>query len=181
MRRGQPGTPPHRNSIRLLTAAWGFVLLGVAVLVARYARIQDPVVLDRPPWADTATIGPKSLLTVGRIAMMGVGQLGAATAMVFASRDAAPWERFWSWLGLVAGVKTLLECAALTMPQGSGAEHALNLSTIGVVAVFLLTAAWWWRRGDLRTPPRLEGSFRTWLVASLALWALFALAPRFVA
>jgi hypothetical protein len=53
--------------------------------------------------------------------------------MVFASRDSAPWERFWSWLGLVAGLKTLLECAALTVPQGSGAEHALTVAIFGVV------------------------------------------------
>lgn len=148
------------------------------MLFVAYRSIPEVVVLYRPPGADTPTVGPKSLLTVGRIVLMGVGQLGAATVMVFASRGDASWERFWRWLGLVASAKTLLECASLLVPHGSAIEMALTWSTLAVVGLFLLRAVGWWRRGGLRAHPPLTAGPRMWLFASLALWAVFALAPR---
>lgn len=126
-------------------------------------------------------MGPRSALSVGRIAAMGIGQLGAATAMVFAARGADTWARFWRWLGLVAGVKTLLECVAFLMPQGSTLERALSSSTVAVVGLFVLSAARWWRRGELRSHPTPTRGPRIWLGASLALWGLSAVAPRFLA
>jgi hypothetical protein len=170
-----------RDAVRLLGIAWVFVLIGAVVLVLGYGRMPGAVVLYRPPWADAPTIGAKSFLTVGRIVLMGVGQLGAATVMVIASRGSAPWERFWRWLGLVAGVKTLLECVAILMPLGSPAERALTLSAFAAVGVFALRAASWWRRGDLRAHPALTGGPLIWLLAALALWAVFAIAPRLLA
>lgn len=166
------------RAVRLLAVSWVLVMIGAVVLLVGYRSIPAVVVLYRPPWADAPTIGPKSLLTVGRIALMGVGQLGAATAMVLASRGSASWGRFWSWLGLVAGGKTLLECVGLLMPHESLAEQTLPLATLALVGLFALRAAWWWRCGDLRAHPPLTDGPRTWLLASLALWAVFALAPR---
>lgn len=175
------GATLDRDAVRLLAVAWGLVVIGAVVLVLGYESIPGAVVLYRPPWADAPTIGAKSFLTVGRIALMGVGQLGAATVMVLSSRGSAPWERFWRWLGLVAGVKTLLECVALLMPHGSPAEQALTLSTFAAVGLFALRSVWWWRRGDLRAHPALTGGPLIWLLASLALWAVFAIAPRLLA
>jgi hypothetical protein len=172
-----PGPALRRDLVRVLAAAWGAVAVGAVVLAVRYPNLPQTVVLYRPPWADAPIIGARSFVTVGRIALMGVGQLGAATAMVFASRAARAWERFWTWLGLVAGVKTLLECASFVLPQGSTLERALTFVTIAVVALFGLTAVRWWRRGELQAPPRLEGRPRVWLLAALALWAAFAVAP----
>lgn len=108
---------------------------------------------------------------------MRVGQLGAATAMVFATRSAEPWHRFWRWLSVVAGAKTVLAYVSLGAPQEFGG--VLTLLTIGVVAVFVVVAARWWRRGELREPPSLAGAPRFGLVASLGLWAAFAVAPRY--
>ena len=99
LRKAMSGATLDRDSVRLLAVAWGLVLIGAVVLVLGYGSSPGAVVLDRPPWAD-APIGAKSFLTVGRIFLMGVGQLGAATVMVLASRGSAPWERFWRWLAL---------------------------------------------------------------------------------
>ncbi len=172
------GATPDRHAVRLLAVAWVLVVVGAVVLVLGYGSMPGSVVLYRPPWADAPTMGAKSFLTVGRIVFMGVGQLGAATVMVLASRGSAPWERFWRWLGLVAGVKTLLECVALLMLHGSPAEQALTLSTFAAAGVFAVRSAWWWRRGDLRAHPSLSTGPLIWLLTSLALWAVFAIAPR---
>lgn len=77
-----PSVGLERASIRLLAVAWGLVALGALVLVLGYGGVPERVVLYRPPWADAPTTGAKSFLTVGRIALMGVGQLGAATEVV---------------------------------------------------------------------------------------------------
>jgi hypothetical protein len=180
--RGQvPGATLERDAVRLLAVAWVLVLMGAVVLVLGYGSMPGTVVLYRPPWADAATIGAKSFLIVGRIVSMGIGQLGAATAMVLASRGSTPWQRFWGWLGFVAGVKTLIECVALLVPHGSRAEQVLTLAIFAVVGGFALKSVWWWRRGDLRAHPRLSGGPLIWLLASLVLWAVFSLAPRWLA
>lgn len=88
------------------------IMSGAVVLLLSYDSMPQAVVLYRPPWNDAPIMGAKSPFTVGRIVLMGVGQLGAATAMVFVARGSAPWGRFWRWLGLTAGLKTLLECLA---------------------------------------------------------------------
>jgi hypothetical protein len=175
------GATLDRRAVRLLAVAWILVVVGAVVLVFGYGSMPSAVILYRPPWAAAPTIGAKSFLTVGRVVLMGVGQLGAATVMVLASRGSAPWERFWRWLGLVAGVKTILECVALLMPHGSPAEQALTLSTFGAVGIFAVRSVWWWRRGDLRAHPSLTGGPLICLLASLALWAVFAIAPRLLA
>ncbi|RYZ06413.1 MAG: hypothetical protein EOO73_15660 [Myxococcales bacterium] len=169
----------QRQSVRLLAIAWGLVVIGALVLVAGYPSIPERVVLYRAPWAEAPMTGSKSLLTVGRIALMGVGQLGAVTAMVLGARGSERWERFWRWLGLAAGVKTGLECAQLVTPSESGLNQAFTGATLAVVAAFLVMAARWWRRGDLEAHPAPAGAPRAWLIASLGLWAVFAIAPRF--
>jgi hypothetical protein len=182
-RLGSPGSGAtfDRPAVRLLAVAWVLVAFGAVVLVLGYGGMPGAVVLYRSPWADAPTIGAKSFLTVGRIVFMGAGQLGAATVMALASRGSAPWERFWRWLGIVAGVKTLLECVALVVPHQSPAQHALTLSTFAAVGVFVVRSVGWWRRGDLRAHPPLRGGSLICLFASLALWAVFAVAPKLLA
>jgi len=169
------------QSVRLLAIAWGLAVVGALVLVVGYPRIPENVVFYRPPWADAPIAGSKSVLTVGRIALMGVGQLGAATAMVFATRASERWERFWRWLGVAAGAKTALECASFVTPNEPGLNLAFTLAMVAVVAALLAMATRWWRRGDLREHPPLAGAPRAWLLASLVTWAFFAISPRFVA
>lgn len=172
-----PNSALQRSSTRLLAIAWGLVALGALALLLGYASLPDAVVLVRPPWADAPATGPKSFLTVSRIAWMGAGQLGAATAMALGTRGSERWERFWRWLGLTAGGKTALECATLVTPKRLGLDPIFTLLTIAVVATFVVMAARWWRRGELREHPRLTGASRYWLLASLCLWAAFAVAP----
>jgi hypothetical protein len=170
----------HRRFRHLLALAWALVAIGAVVLIAGYSTMPDSIVLYRPPCADNPTLGPKSVVTVGRIAWMGVGQLGAATAMCVASRGSAGWERFWCWLGLTAGAKTLLESVSFVLREESATQRAAIGSTFAVVFAFALTASWWWGRGELRAHPQLTGFPRIWLAASLALWAVCAIAPCFV-
>jgi hypothetical protein len=154
------------------------LVVGAVLLLVAYRSIPSEVVLYRAPWADAPRVGPKSFLSVGRIVLMGVGQVGAATAMVVVSRGSVGWERCWRWLGVVAAGKTLFECLGLLMPRGSLIEQTLTLSTLGAVGLFALMVGWWWQRGDLRSHPPLTRRPRVWLLASLVVWALFALAPQ---
>ena len=161
-----------------VAVAWVLVLMGAVVLALRYENIPGTVVVYRLPWADAPSIGPKSFFTVGRVVLMGVGQLGAATVMVAASRGSVPWGRFWRWLGLVAGAKTLLECVGLLTPHWSPAGQALTVSTFVLVGAFASSSLWWWRRGELRSHPPLTAGLLVGLLACLGLWAAFAIAPR---
>lgn len=173
------GLDIHRQAQRFVVGAWALVLLGAAVLILGYGSIPDVVVLFRPPWAAAPTLGPKSLITVGRILSMGAAQVGVATVMVVSSRGTAAWGRFWRWLALVAGTKTLLECVGFVLSPGGILERAVALGTIAIVVCFLAAAASWWSRGELRAHPHLDRSQRAWCIASLALWFVSVLAPRF--
>ena len=161
-----------------IAVAWVLVLMGAVVLALGYENIPATVVIYRLPWGDAPLTGPKSFITVGRVVLMGVGQLGAATVMVVTSRVSVPWGRFWRWLGLVAGAKTLLECLGLLMPHRSPAGQALTVSTFVLVGAFTLSSLWWWRRGELRAHPPVTGGLLVGMLAGLALWAVCAIAPR---
>lgn len=147
------------------------------MLLVGYPHLPKDVMLYRPPWGQEPLTAPKSPFSVGRLALMGVGQLGAATAMSVAVRSSASWLHFWLGLGLVAGMKTLLECAGLFAAEGSPLGWILTLSTFAVVGLFVLSALRWWRQGVLGAHPPVGGGPRIWLVASLALWAACAFAP----
>jgi hypothetical protein len=172
-------TPSGRATpFRLLAIAWALVGLGALVLFVAYPTLPSEVILYRSPWGTAK--GPKSWLTVGRIALMGAGQLGAATAIVVDARSSTFWRPFWCCLALVAGVKTLLECLSMTATPGTTVEHALFISTLLLIGLFVLSAARWWRRGPRDPHPPLTPAGQLALYASLGIWALFALAPRLI-
>lgn len=169
--------PSNRDDVRLLACSWALVTVGAIVLMLGYRHIPDEVVLYRPPGAEVPLTAPKSPFSVGRLALMGVGQLGAATAMVLATRSAAAWQRFWLGVALVAGAKTLLECASLLAAPGGVLARILTILTFAAVAVFVLVAVRWWRRGGLGPHPAVGKAPRLVLIAALALWAACAFAP----
>jgi hypothetical protein len=170
--------PPRATPLACLSVAWALVLVGALVLLVAYPNLPNQVPLYRSPWGTAE--GAKSWLTVGRIAFMGAGQLAAATALLLVARRAPFWRRFWCWLALVAGVKTLLECLTLTAPPASTVERALTFSTLLLVGLFVLGAARWWTRGPREPHPPLTPTAQLALFVSLALWGVFALAPRLV-
>lgn len=128
----------------------------------------------------TASTAPKSLITVGRIALMGVGQLGATTVMVWSTRSSAAWTRFWAWATLTAGAKMLFVCIGFAR-AGRGVERWTLIASLVTVALFLAASAGWWWRGELSNAPSLGTQAKLWLALSFALWAALALAPRFAA
>jgi len=166
-----------RVTVGLLAAAWATIALGGFVLAVGYERIPAEVVLYRPPGTEAPLTAPKSLLTVGRIAFMGAGQLGAATALVAAARESSGWRRFWLGLGVVAATKTLLECIGFVATPESATERALTIATFAVVGLFIVSALGAWRRRKLGPHPLLAGTPRFALLVSVAFWAAFALGP----
>lgn len=166
-----------RASAHVIAFAWALVVVGGVVLAVSYGSLPEQVVLYRSPWGAHPTMGPRSVFHVARIAAMGGGQLGAATAMAVAARGHPPWGRFWRWLALVAGAKTALECAGFVATHGGLVERAATASTGALVALFLLAAARWWRKGELRDPPPLGRASGVGLAASLVLWAACAAWP----
>jgi hypothetical protein len=170
--------PNERTTPLLLAVAWALILLSGLVLIISYPSLPGEVILYRSPWGSAR--GAKSWLTVGRIVFMGMGQLGAATAFVLIARSSAFWRTFWRSLAVVAGIKTLLECLAMTAPPGSVADQAFFVSTLLLVGFFVLGAARWGRRGFREPHPPLRPAGQLAVLASLTLWFVFALAPKFI-
>jgi hypothetical protein len=126
---------------------------------------------------------PTSMVMVIRIAMMGVGQLGAVTALAHASnRGGYPgWDRFFRLMAVAVAAKTLAESVMLAgtgTAWGEATAPALQAITITIVVAFLLSAAWMWRRGILGRVPTVSG-LRTQLtiVFSVGVWLTFATVP----
>jgi len=174
-----PAAKLDRTTVRLLALAWVLTGIGAAALVVGYAEVPDSVPLYRQPWGDAPIVGAKSIVTVGRFVTMGVGQVGASTAMAFAAAGTESWERLWRWAALTAGAKTLFECAALLATPASPIETLLLVLTGAVVTLFLGCVTRWWWKGALRSPPRVPFLHGLGVLASLAVWAGSAIAPRF--
>jgi len=123
------------------------------------------------------------MVMVIRIAMMGVGQLGAVTALAHASEGGGypGWDRFFRLTAVAVATKTLTESVMLAgtgTAWGEATTPALQAVTIGIVLVFLLSAAWMWRKGFLGSVPTVSG-LRTQLtiVFSVGVWLAFATVP----
>lgn len=167
-------------TVRLLASGWALGVLGILALAAGHQALPEHIPLYRVPWTGAALLAPRSIVSVGRIAAMGLAQLGATTAMAASARGAEGWERFWGWAAVAAGAKTLAECLGLFAPPATAAERVAFVAAAAPVALFLLAAVRWWRREALRAPPRLHGRPALGLSVALVLWAASAVAPRFV-
>jgi hypothetical protein len=169
--------------IAVFAVCWATVGLALGVLLARLNGLPESIpvfvsVLGTPTrWA------PTSMVMVTRIAMMGVGQLGAVTALAHASEGGgySGWDRFFRLMAVAIAAKTLVESVMLAgtgTAWGETTAPVLQAVTIVIVLAFLVSAAWMWRKGFLGRVPKVSGR-RTQLtiVLSVGVWLTFATIP----
>jgi hypothetical protein len=139
-------------------------------LVVGYSSLPEEIPLLRPPWADEALTAPRAWWSVGRLPLLGVAQVGAATTMAVGAHAHAAWGRFWRGVALTAGAKTALECGQLLALGAPTLERALSGLTLGVVLAFLAWASAGWRRGELGEAPAVPGRAKWALAAWFVIW-----------
>ena len=176
--------PPHsKRSIAIFAVCWATVGVALCILLASLNGLPESVpvfvsVLGTPTrWA------PTSIPMVTRIAMMGVGQLGAVTAFAHASGGGgySGWERFFQLMAVAVAAKTLAESVMLAgtgTTWGEMTAPVLQAVTIVIVLAFLLSAVWMWRKGFLGKVPKLTGlRTQVTIVCSVGVWLAFATIP----
>lgn len=173
-----PADTSRSPSAARIGLGWALGVAGAVLLWFRFSELPASITLYRAPWLEAPLTGPRTFLNVGRLVFMGLGQLGAGTAMAVATRNAPGWAGFWSSLVVVAGLKTSLECAELVAGREVAWARAFGLLNVACVGGFLVFALVSWRRGVLRGHPRVTGPALVVVVGSLVLWAGFAVAPR---
>ena len=167
----------------ILIACWATVVLALGVLLARLDGLPESVPVFVSLTGIPTTWAPKSFAMVTRIAFMGAGQLGAATALAHGSSQGgyADWARLFEYMAIAAAGKTLAESISLAGTAtrwGERAAPALQAITILIVVAFLLSAVVMWRRSLLRQFPEIKSmNARVALVFSLAVWMVFATIP----
>ena len=115
--------------------------------------------------------------------MMGVGQLGAVTALAHASGEGgySGWERLFQLMAVAVAAKTLAESVMLAgtgSAWGETTAPVLQAATILIVLAFLLSAAWMWRKGFLGKVPEVTGvRTQVTIVVSVGVWFAFATIP----
>src|SRR6187455_1570188 len=127
--------PRSKRSIAVFAVCWATVGLALGVLLVRLNGLPESIpvfvsVLGTPTrWA------PTSMVMVIRIAMMGVGQLGAVTALAHASEGGGSpgWDRFFRVMAVAVAAKTLAESVMLAgtgTTWGEVTAPALQAATI---------------------------------------------------
>ena len=175
--------PRSKPSAVVFAGCWATVALALAVLLARLNDLPDSIpvfvsLLGMPTrWA------PTSIVMVTRVALMGVGQLGAVTALAHATDGggSSGWDRFFRLMAVAVAAKTLAESVMLAgtgTPWGETTAPVLQAVTILIVLAFLLSAAWLWRKGLLGSVPRVSGlGTLLTIVFSIGVWFTFATIP----
>ena len=167
----------------ILAACWATVVLALGVLLARLGSLPEFVPVFVSLTGTPTAWAPKSVPMVTRIAFMGAGQLGAATALVLGSSQGRHhgWARLFEYMAMAAAGKTLAESISLAGTAtrwGVRAAPILQAITILIVVAFLLSAVVMWRRGLLRQFPDIKSlSTRVALVFSVTVWLVFATVP----
>ena len=167
---------------RWLVAAWTLVVAGGVLLFARADALPEEIPVYRSLTGEALKSAPRSTLIVLRIALMGVGQLGAITAMMWQSRanSREQWTTFWQFAALAAGAKTLLECVQFSLLGVEGSEAMqlpLTILTFAPVVAFLLYAVRVWRSLPMDRFGPLSATEQVLLASSLALWFGCAIMP----
>jgi hypothetical protein len=174
-----------RGEGRWLAAGWLALLIGALLLAARYPHLPDAIPAYRTLLGTPLNALPRSPFSVLRIPAMGLGQLGATTVMAREASRARQrgWVTFWVAASMAAGAKTLVECgqyALLGTVAGSRIEAAFLIATLLPVAAFFVVAVRLWRAGSLRGAQPIAASMLPVLAASIVLWLLFAVLPRWM-
>ena len=160
------------------------IVVSLIVAFARYGAMPEAVPAFVSLSGEPTAWMPKSLLAVGRVPLMGAGQLLAVTALDrfrTASPSTTAWPRFFRGLAIAVAAKTLLESVAIS-GTGTAWGHAMTLplqaATISVVLAFIVYAARLWRAGLLEAMPTVAPRVMyVQLAIGVALWLALALAP----
>ena len=175
--------PQSKRSIVVFVVCWATVGLALGVLLANLDGLPESVPVFVSVWGTPTRWEPTSIPMVTRVAMMGVGQLGAVTGLAHASRRGrySGWERFFQLMAVAVAAKTLVESVMLAgtgTAWGVMAAPVLQAATIVIVMAFLLSAAWMWRKGFLGQAPSVTGlSTQVAIVFSVGVWLAFATIP----
>jgi hypothetical protein len=156
---------------KLLVLGWALVVAGAVILFLRYPTMPSLVPAYRVLGRDPVWVA-RSPLSVARIAAMGVGQGGAATAMARSTRASSPWHGLWRWCVVAAGAKTLLECVGFAS-RDARIDVAMSVAT-GLLVVAACVAALVASR-RLGAPPRLSSGAKISVALWLLVWGGFAL------
>lgn len=181
-----PNPGPVPPPALALLAAWTLVAMAAGWLGWRAQVLPDRIPVFRDLLGHPVDWAPRTLATTLRVAVMGLGQLGATTTMAFeVARGGRPgWTRFWAWASLAAAGKTLVECVQFGL-LGTAFEETwrtpLALAALAPVLAFLLAAGVLWRSGKLELTNTLSWPARAGLVVSLLLWFAAATLPRWSA
>jgi hypothetical protein len=175
--------PHDRRSNRVFAACWVTVGLALGVLLAGLNSLPESVPVFVSVLGQPTTWAPTSIPMVTRIALMGVGQLGAVTALARAS-DAgghSGWVRFFQLMAIAVAAKTLAESVMMAgtgTGWGEPTAPVLQAVTIGIVIAFLVSAGWMWRKGSLGQVPSVPGlPLQLTIVFSVGVWLAFATIP----
>jgi hypothetical protein len=176
--------PPRSDrSVAILVACWTTVCVALGVLLASLNSLPESVPVFVSPMGTPTMWAPKSIPMVTRLAIMGMGQLGAVTGLALASNGGgySGWARFFEVMAVAVASKTLVESVNLAGTGSAWGEMtapALHAATIAIVVTFLVSALWMWRKGVFRGVPTVTSRrMRTAIVFSVAVWLAFATIP----
>ncbi len=173
---------PRRLTV-ILTGCWATLALALGVLLARLGGLPESVPVFVSPMGTPTVWAPTSIPMVTRIALMGAGQLGAATALAHGSSRGGygDWTRFFGYMAIAVAGKTLAESISLAGTAtrwGETTGPALHGLTVLIVVAFLLSGLVMWRQGLLRQFPEIKSlGTRVTLVLSAGVWLAFATIP----
>lgn len=176
-------TPEARRRKLIFTGCWATVGLALGVLLARLDGLPASVPVFVSPAGTPTEWAPTSVPMVTRIALMGAGQLGAATALAHGSWRGgyADWARLFQYMAIAVAAKTLAESISLAgtgTGWGETMAPALHAVTVLIVVAFLLSGIVMWRQGLLRHFPEINSlATRITLVLSAGVWLVFATIP----
>jgi preprotein translocase subunit SecG len=167
----------------IFTVCWATLALALGVLLARLGGLPESVPVFVSITGTPTVWAPTSIPMVTRIAFMGAGQLGVATALAYGSSRGgyADWTRLFGYMAIAVAGKTLAESISLAgtaTAWGETTAPALHAITVLIVVAFLLSAIVMWRRGVLgRFPQITQLGTRVALVLSAGVWLVFATIP----
>ena len=176
--------PPRSDrSVAILVACWTTVCVALGVLLANLNSLPEFVPVFVSPLGTPTMWAPKSIPMVTRVAIMGMGQLGAVTGLALASNGGgySGWARFFEVMAVGVASKTLVESVNLAGTGSAWGEMtapALHAATIAIVVAFLVSVVWMWRKGVFRGVPTVTSlRMRTAIAFSVAVWLAFATIP----
>ena len=108
--------PPRSDRlVAILVGCWTTVCVALVVLLASFNSLPESVPVFVSPMGTPTMWAPKSIPMVTRVAIMGMGQLGAVTGLALASNGGghSGWAHFFEVMAVAVASKTLVESVNL--------------------------------------------------------------------